>query len=64
MSWGVRIATKRGLTTMNNFEFGKKMKARTKAFAVQIVTFYKLLPKQLPTLKLPNSKTHELFSLG
>jgi four helix bundle protein len=30
---------------MNNFEFGEKMKARTKAFAVQIVKFYKLLPK-------------------
>ena len=30
---------------MNNFEFGEKMKARTKAFAVQIVKFYKTLPK-------------------
>jgi four helix bundle protein len=30
---------------MNNFEFSQKMKARTKAFAVQIVKFYKRLPK-------------------
>jgi four helix bundle protein len=30
---------------MNNFEFGEKTKARTKAFAVQIVKFYKTLPK-------------------
>jgi len=30
---------------MNNFEFGEKMKLRTKAFAVQIVRFYKNLPK-------------------
>jgi len=30
---------------MNNFEFSEKMKARTKAFAVQIVKFYKTLPK-------------------
>jgi hypothetical protein len=30
---------------MNNFEFGEKMKARTKAFAVQIVKFYKALPR-------------------
>jgi len=30
---------------MNNFEFGEKMKKRTKAFAVQIVKFYKNLPK-------------------
>ncbi|HEX5219971.1 MAG TPA: four helix bundle protein [Verrucomicrobiae bacterium] len=30
---------------MNNFEFSQKMKVRTKAFAVQIVKFYKTLPK-------------------
>jgi len=30
---------------MNNFEFGEKMKRRTKAFAVQIVKFYKNLPR-------------------
>src|SRR3954464_9869346 len=30
---------------MNNFEFGEKMKRRTKAFAVQIVKFYKEAPK-------------------
>src|SRR3989454_10139093 len=30
---------------MNNFEFGEKMKRRTKSFAVQIVKFYKKLPK-------------------
>jgi four helix bundle protein len=30
---------------MNNFEFGEKMKQRTKSFAVQIVKFYKKLPK-------------------
>ena len=30
---------------MNNFEFSEKMKTRTKAFAVQIVKFYKTLPK-------------------
>lgn len=30
---------------MNNFEFSQKMKARTKAFAVLIVKFYKMLPK-------------------
>ena len=30
---------------MNNFEFSEKMKMRTKAFAVQIVKFYKALPK-------------------
>src|SRR6266581_9297595 len=30
---------------MNNFEFGEKMRRRTKAFAVQIVKFYKTLPK-------------------
>ena len=30
---------------MNNFEFGEKMKSRTKAFAVQIVKFYKTLPR-------------------
>ncbi len=30
---------------MNNFEFGEKMKLRTKAFAVQIVKFYKTLPR-------------------
>jgi hypothetical protein len=30
---------------MNNFEFGEKMKKRTKSFAVQIVKFYKKLPK-------------------
>jgi four helix bundle protein len=29
---------------MNNFEFGDKMKKRTKAFAVQIVKFYRNLP--------------------
>lgn len=30
---------------MNNFEFSEKMKTRTKLFAVQIVKFYKTLPK-------------------
>ena len=30
---------------MNNFELGEKMKQRTKAFALQIVRFYKKLPK-------------------
>jgi len=30
---------------MNNVEFGEAMKGRTKAFAVQIVRFYKALPK-------------------
>ncbi len=30
---------------MNNFEFGEKMRRRTKAFAVQIVKFYKTLPR-------------------
>jgi len=30
---------------MTNFEFGELMKARTKAFAVQIVKFYRTLPK-------------------
>ena len=30
---------------MNNFEFGESMKERTKAFAVQIVRFYKNLPR-------------------
>ena len=30
---------------MNNFEFAETMKKRTKAFAVQIVKFYKTLPK-------------------
>ena len=30
---------------MNNYEFGEKMKRRTKAFAVQIVKFYKKLAK-------------------
>ncbi len=30
---------------MNNFEFSEKMKTRTKVFAVQIVKFYKALPK-------------------
>lgn len=30
---------------MNNFEFGEKMKARSKGFAVRIVKFYKCLPK-------------------
>lgn len=30
---------------MNNFEFSEKMKMRTKVFAVQIVKFYKTLPK-------------------
>src|SRR5882762_8312919 len=31
--------------SMNNFEFSEKMKTRTKVFAVQIVKFYKALPK-------------------
>jgi len=30
---------------MNNFEFGEQMKKRTKAFAVQIIKFYKSLPR-------------------
>ncbi len=30
---------------MNNFVFGEQMKRRTKAFAVQIVKFYKTLPR-------------------
>lgn len=30
---------------MSNFEFSEKMRVRTKAFAVQIVKFYKTLPK-------------------
>jgi four helix bundle protein len=30
---------------MNNFEFGEEMKKRTKAFAVQVIRFYKHLPK-------------------
>jgi four helix bundle protein len=30
---------------MNNFEFGEEMRARTKTFAVQIIKFYKNLPK-------------------
>ena len=30
---------------MNNFEFSQKMKKRTKTFAVEIVKFYKTLPK-------------------
>jgi len=30
---------------MNNFEFGEEMKARTKAFAVRIIKFYKRLPR-------------------
>jgi four helix bundle protein len=30
---------------MNNFKFAEKMKARTKAFAVQIVNFFRTLPK-------------------
>ena len=30
---------------MNNFEVSEKMKTRTKVFAVQIVKFYKALPK-------------------
>lgn len=30
---------------MNNFEFGEVMKRRTKAFAVQLIKFYKTLPK-------------------
>ena len=30
---------------MNNYEFGEMMKKRTKVFAVQIVKFYKTLPK-------------------
>src|SRR6185295_143181 len=31
--------------TMNNYEFGEMMKKRTKVFAVQIVKFYKALPR-------------------
>ena len=30
---------------MNNFEFGERMKKRSKIFAVQIVKFYKNLPR-------------------
>lgn len=30
---------------MNNFEFGERMKARSKVFAVQIVKFHKSLPR-------------------
>jgi four helix bundle protein len=30
---------------MNNFEFGEQMKKRTKTFAVQVVKFYKNLPR-------------------
>jgi len=30
---------------MNNFDFSEKVKTRTKLFAVQIVRFYKTLPK-------------------
>ena len=30
---------------MNNFEFGEQMKKRTKAFTVQIIKFYKSLPR-------------------
>lgn len=30
---------------MNNFEFGEELKRRTKAFAVQVVRFYRSLPK-------------------
>ena len=32
-------------SAINNFEFGENMKRRTKAFAVQIVKFYRILPK-------------------
>jgi four helix bundle protein len=31
---------------MNNFDFGEEMKKRTKAFAAQIIRFYKHLPKR------------------
>src|ERR1700722_13558390 len=34
-----------GIKRMNNFEFSEKLKLRTKTFAVQIVRFYKTLPK-------------------
>jgi four helix bundle protein len=34
-----------GHGAMDNFEFGEKLKKRTKAFAVQIVKFYKNLPR-------------------
>ena len=30
---------------MNNFEFGERLKKRTKAFAVQIIRFYTKLPR-------------------
>lgn len=30
---------------MDNFEFGEKLKKRTKAFAVQIIKFYQNLPR-------------------
>jgi len=30
---------------MDNFEFGEKLKKRTKAFAVQIIKFYRNLPR-------------------
>ena len=30
---------------MNNYEFGEVLKKRTKAFAVQIIQFYKVLPR-------------------
>ena len=30
---------------MNNFEFAENMKARTKMFAVEVVKFYKTLPR-------------------
>jgi hypothetical protein len=41
----MQYTTKKGSMNMNNFEFGEKMKKRTKSFAVQIVKFYKKLPK-------------------
>jgi four helix bundle protein len=35
----------KGQYQMNNFEFAERMKKRTKTFAVQIVKFYRNLPK-------------------
>ncbi len=45
MSDGTKSKLRKNNIHMNNFEFSQKMKLRTKAFAVQIVKFYKTLPK-------------------
>jgi four helix bundle protein len=45
-SWGIEeFASGNRQVAMDNFEFGEQLKKRTKSFAVQIIKFYKSLPR-------------------